>query len=146
MDTLAVIYSYLLAFGFTTVALVYLLKVPYWITGEKPLVDLYYYTNYTTNIPLDILLISVYLAFAHFLSNRIGIESWYFQIMMVVVTTVLISGSFYWYFTSKPKTSDFFSKWFHTVGYNAVIYDIILVSTTFVVYQYLLSKFNKKNT
>ena len=55
MDKLAVIYSYLLAFGFTTVALVYLLKVPYWITGEKPLVDLYYYTNYTTNIPLDIL-------------------------------------------------------------------------------------------
>jgi len=140
----ATVYSYLLAFAFSTVLLVYVLKLPYLITGEVGLVNTYYGTNYKVNIPLDILLISVYLSLAIYLIRYIGLQLFWQKLGIVVLITLLISGSFYWYFTSYPKTADFFSEWFHTVGFNAVLYDMIIVGFIYFIYCFLHSTFEQK--
>jgi len=140
----ATIYSYLLAFAFSTVLLVYVLKLPYLITGEVDLVNTYYGTNYKVNIPLDILLISVYLSLAIYTIHYIGLKIFWQKLGIVVLITLLISGSFYWYFTSYPKTNHFFSEWFHTVGFNAVLYDMILVGFMYFIYCFLYSTFEQK--
>ena len=140
----ATVYSYLLAFAFSTVLLVYIFKLPYFITGEVGLVNTYYGTNYKINIPLDILLIAVYLSLAIYTIHYIGLKLFWQKLGVVVSITLLISGSFYWYFTSYPKTNHFFSEWFHTVGFHAVVYDMILVGFTYYMYEFLHSTFEQK--
>ena len=141
------IYSYLLSFAFSTVFLVYLGKLPYLVTGEKELVRLYYNTNYATNIPLDILLIAVYLSVATTLMNwlqiskKMSYQKYGLEFLIVILTTLAISGGFYYYFVSAPITSSFFSRWFHKVGFNAVLYDCILVSFTYGVFRFLQQQF-----
>ena len=141
---LSTIYSYTLAFAFTTVLLIYLLKLPYLITGEIDLVNTYYGTNYKMNLPLDFLLISVYLSFATMAIQYFQYKLLWQKIGIVAIATMLISGSFYWIFTSYPKTSHFFSQWFHTVGFSAVVYDIVLVGITYIIYHFLHSTFEQK--
>jgi Na+/glutamate symporter len=135
------LYAYLLSFAFTTVLIVYTLNVPTIVTGEKELVKTYYLTNYKSNLILDVFLIAIYLSIA-----EVGIRYWklsdiWKKLVMVVLVTCCISSAFYMYFISTPKTSHFFSRWFHTVGFNAVIYDMILVTATYFTYDCLLKKF-----
>jgi hypothetical protein len=141
---LSTIYAYTFAFTFTTVLLIYLLKLPYLITGEVDLVNTYYGSNYRVNLPLDFLLISVYLSLATIANRYFEYTQLWQKIGIVALITMLISGSFYWFFTSYPKTSHFFSQWFHTVGFNAVLYDIVFVGITFIVYHFLKSTFERK--
>jgi hypothetical protein len=141
---LSTIYAYTFAFTFTTVLLIYLLKLPYLITGEVDLVNTYYGSNYRVNLPLDFLLISVYLSLATIANRYFEYTQLWQKIGIVALITMLISGSFYWIFTSYPKTSHFFSQWFHTVGFNAVLYDIVFVGITFIVYHFLKSTFERK--
>ena len=141
---LSTIYSYTFAFAFTTVLLIYLLKLPYLITGEVDLVNIYYGTNYRVNLPLDFLLISVYLSLATIAIRYFEYKQLWQKLGIVALITMLISGSFYWIFTSYPKTSHFFSQWFHTVGFYAVIYDIVFVGITFIMYHFLNSTFEQK--
>jgi hypothetical protein len=141
---LSTIYAYTFAFTFTTVLLIYLLKLPYLITGEVDLVNTYYGSNYRVNLPLDFLLISVYLSLATIANRYFEYTQLWQKIGIVALITMLISGSFYWIFTSYPKTSHFFSQWFHTVGFDAVLYDIVFVGITFIVYHFLKSTFERK--
>ena len=141
---LSTIYAYTFAFTFTTVLLIYLLKLPYLITGVVDLVNTYYGSNYRVNLPLDFLLISVYLSLATIANRYFEYTQLWQKVGIVALITMLISGSFYWFFTSYPKTSNFFSQWFHTVGFNAVLYDIVFVGITFIVYHFLKSTFERK--
>ena len=45
-------------------------------------------------------------------------------------------------FNKYPVSSNFFSKWFHTVGYSSVVYDIILLVVIYVIYIHLQEKTN----
>jgi hypothetical protein len=66
------------------------------------------------------------------------------ELVLVCLVTVLISGSFYLYYINTAKTSSFFSRWFHTVKTNAVLYDVLLLGFTFTGYKWLLSHFREK--
>ena len=39
--------------------------------------------------------------------------------------------------TSRKQTTNFFSKWFHTVGYSSILYDVILLVAIYIIYLYL---------
>ena len=134
------IYSYLLSLFSVTTVLVYGIELPRRITGETALVKEYYYKNYMSSLVLDIVLVFIYLWIAWFVMRKMNVNTYWKRISIVALVTACISGAFYLYFISNPKTSSFFSKWFHTVQYKAVIYDVILVSAVYMVYHFIESK------
>ena len=135
------IYSYLFAYATITTVLVYGINLPTLVTGETSLVKTYYNDNYKTNLLLDIVLVFIYLSIACLVMKQFSMTNLFSKLVIVVLVTILISGGFYMYFISQPQSKSFFSKWFHTVKYKAVIYDILLVGSIFLVSEYLMTKF-----
>ena len=133
-------FSYLLALATVTSVLIYGLNLPTLVTGNVGLVKEYYYNHYMSSFLLDVVLIAVYLGIAYMVSDFLKISSFVGEWMMVLLGTFFISGGFYLYFLSRPQTNMFFSRWFHSVKFMAVIYDMILVSSVFVVKKVLDQK------
>jgi len=136
------IYSYILSFFTVTTVLVYGFQLPTLVTGNKSLVREYYYTNYLSSTVLDLVLIFLYLGVAHYVSKQWNIQGFWRNLVMVALTTLCISGVFYLFFISRPRTSQFFSRWFHEVKHEAVIYDILLVSSVYIVSQFIEKQLN----
>ena len=135
------LYAYLLSFAFTTVLLIYTINLPTIVTGEKELVKTYYLTNYKSNLILDVFLIALYLWIAEVGIRYLNVSETWKRLLIVMLVTCMISSLFYIYFISTPKASNFFSIWFHTVGFKAVVYDMILVTATYYTYDCLLKNF-----
>ena len=126
-------FQYLFSLITVTTVLVYGLNLPSYITNNTSLIKEYYDTNYFQNFLLDIVLIAIYLGIAYKMMQQFNITDILGQLLTVVFVTLAISGFFYLYFILTPKSGSFFSRWFHTVKYNAVIYDILLVGSVFMV-------------
>jgi hypothetical protein len=140
---------YLLAFGVSTVVIVYILNIPGIITGKQKLVDEYYKTNFLIYIPLDVVLVALYLLVAQLFIYISGIKNMLFRFLIVALTTTMISGFFYNMYMSSPVNKDsFFSRWFYGAGLYAILYDIVYVTIVYAVMVYILVeqvyKVNKK--
>ena len=134
--------SYVLSFFVSTLVLVYLLQLPRWITQQPDLVREYYIQNAVQNLILDFFLVAFYLAIASFFIWLCGFSHQHtLALLTVVLTTIILSGSFFLYFGLKPVNDTFFSRWFHNAGWNAVVYDVILVASIFVLYSILYEAF-----
>jgi hypothetical protein len=128
------IVSYTISFFLVTLIGVYGVNLPGIISGNQTLVNLYYYDNMKFFIPFDYFLILIYFLAAYYVNKMIDVRSRTNYLLVIICTTILISGGFMLYFLSKPLSSSFFSQWFHAVSYKAVIYDIILLSLIYIVY------------
>ena len=129
--------NYIIAFCVTLFVITYLLKIPFYLTNNNPLVNEYYIKNYLFNVPLDFVLVFVYLLVGYIFIRLLKLKTMLTKLIVVAVTTGLISLMFMLYFISRPVTNNFFSKWFHSVGYKTIIYDIILLCCVFIVYNYM---------
>lgn len=129
--------SFIMACFVSLFVIVYLLRIPQWFSNNSPLVHEYYYKNFHIHIPLDIFLIFVYLCFAQGLVMIFHINQEILKIAMVIFGTIIISGGFCLYFLSQAPSKSFFSKWFHSVRYKAVIYDVLLLFTVYVLYRFI---------
>jgi len=128
------IISYTLSFFIVTLVGVYGLNLPGIISGNQTLVNSYYYHNIKFFIPFDYFLILLYFLAAYYLAKILNVKKDKQYILVIILTTVLISGGFMVFFLSKPVSDNFFSQWFHAVSYRAVIYDIILLVSIYIVY------------
>ena len=129
---------YILSFLITIIVLIYILQLPQFLTNNNPLVKEYYYDNYITNIPLDFLLILIYLLISYGIIQYMNINDNTYKLLIVMLTTLIISSIFYIIFTQKPiNDNNFFSRWFHSAGFNAVIYDVILLGSVYFLYMSL---------
>jgi len=128
------IISYTLSFFIVTLLGVYGLNLPGIISGNEKLVDSYYYDNIKFFIPFDYFLILLYFLVAYYFSTLFNVKTRKQYLLIIILTTILISGGFMLYFLSNPVSNNFFSQWFHAVSYKAVIYDIILLSLMYIVY------------
>ena len=140
MNMLKIFFNYTMAYFFTMFLIVYLLKIPFKMKaydGDNDLVKEYYIDNYIKYVIFDYFLVLVYILFAYTIIWFFDIKSDCNKILIVILTTIIISSSFGYYFINSDKTSSFFSRWFHTVGYLAVLYDVILVGTAYIVYNYM---------
>lgn len=126
------IISYLLAFIIGSIIIIYLLDVGSIITGNKAIVHSYY--NYLPNLLIDLFFVSAYLMVAFGIIKYFEIEKEVYKFIIIIITTLIITSLWCLYFTSKPITSAFFSKWFNTVGYSSAIYDAILISFIYLIY------------
>ena len=71
------------------------------------------------------------------------IESLIGEILINIVGTILISGTFMLYFLSRPlNKNSFFSKWFHSVKWRAVVFDIFLILLTFLLIKLIYNRMN----
>lgn len=134
------ILNYTMAYFFTMFLVVYLLKIPFKLNaydGDNDLVKEYYIDNYIKYIIFDYFLILIYILLAYSIIWMFNIKSNCNKILIVILTTIIISSSFGYYYLNNDKSSSFFSRWFHTVGYLAVLYDIILVGIVYIVYNYM---------
>ena len=138
------IYAYLLSFITVTVLLIYIMKLPYLVTANKELVNEYYGENYSQYLIFDFFSVGIYLALSLFAIDLLDVDHIVGQLILVCVVTVIISGSFYLYFINSAKSSSFFSRWFHGVKMNAILYDVLLLASTFAGYKWLLSQFRGK--
>lgn len=129
--------SFTYAYSFTMVFLVYILKLPTLVTGNTKLVDEYYAKNFNYTFILDFFLFLIYLSISLFFISYLNIKTFFNKILTVASVTTIISGLFFIYFMNTKKTNSFFSRWFHAVTYKAVVYDILLLTFTYIIYTYL---------
>ena len=133
------ILKYVIAFCVGTFIIVYLLKIPNLLTGANKLIKEYYYDNFTSSLLLDIVLIFIYLLIGMYIIKIKKMDNCtlFKKILIIFSVSFIISFIFYIIFINKPKNEMFFSRWFHTVGIKASIYDGIIVSTIYFIYIYL---------
>lgn len=129
--------TYTISFCVGIFIITYLLKIPHIVTGNPKIVNQYYLTNFTTNIPLDYLFVLLYYLVGHIFIQIFKVKKDINKILVIAITTALLTTGFCYYFTSSKQTSTFFSKWFHTVGYSSVIYDVLLLVFIYIIYLYL---------
>ena len=129
--------SYTIAFCSGLLLVTYILKLPHLITGHPKIVDIYYIKNYAKNVPLDYFFVLGYLLVASLIIKICNTKNKVIKIVIVGLTTILLTSIFCYHFISNPLTTNFFSKWFHTVKYTSVLYDTILLLTIYIIYLYL---------
>jgi hypothetical protein len=70
---------------------------------------------------------------AYFFIYLFQVSNHSLQLLIVLITTLIISASFYIYFIMMPLGTSFFSRWFNKVGFRAVFFDMILLFLIFMI-------------
>jgi hypothetical protein len=137
ISTVINIYTYAFCIGFILV--VYVLKLPELITGNKNLIQYYYYDNFVYSSIMDFVLVGLYLLISFYIITKYGFEKKNIlsKAIIVFIVSTLLSTIFYILFKTQPKYDNFFSEWFYTVGYYGVIYDSILLTIIYLIYKYI---------
>lgn len=129
---------YLGAFALTLLVVVYGLRVPHLLTGAPDLTDVYYRERWATNVPLDLLFVTLYYAAALGAAAALGVGPRQVAARTVVIAavTAALTGGFVWYFVRSPvDPASFFSRWFHRVGWRGAAYDVVLLVVMYLVYR-----------
>ena len=136
---------YTLSYFTITTIFVYLLNLPQIITQDKKgLIKEYYKDNFVNVIIFDYFLIMFYLLFNQLFIKLFNIQSTIKQIIINILGTIFISGSFMIYFLNKSyNKNSFFSKWFYSVKWKAVLYDIFLILLCFILIKIFYKLLNK---
>ena len=126
---------FLKSFVISTLILIYIFNLPKYITNNENLVNEYYFSDKTIQmLILDVFLISIYFFISITIINQLKIENFWTKVLICMMTTFIISFTFYKYFLSKPLGESFFSRWFYTVGEKAVLYDVVFLSLMFIIF------------
>ena len=133
----AYLIQFLLSFSVVLFFVTFVLKIPHQITNQPSLVNDYYFKHFNTSVPLDFLLVFLYLQAAEYIIHVTNVKTIAKQSFIVAGITALLTTGFCYYFRAMPLSSTFFSKWFHSAGYLSVLYDVILLVTTYIVMKYL---------
>ena len=136
-DTVEFLKEYTFGFIFVSLIHVYLLNTPQILLGKSnainDLITKYYYTDGIFNVLSEYILIyPLYILISLYLIKKMKITDNILKFLLCILVTCLISGLFYLLFISRPMTKSFFSKWFHTVGWKAIVYDVLMVSSVFM--------------
>ncbi len=128
-------FSYFAALSFITVIGIYLLDIPTIVSGAPDLVKEYYYDNAIGSFVLDVFLVAAYISAAMYVAGIFGISGndHAKQVVAVAITSAMISTVFMLLFNNGLAKGSFFSRWFKRVGMKAVLYDVGLVSSIYLV-------------
>ena len=143
VDILKELLLLIIAFCVGVFLLTYVINLPGLVTGKQKIVDEYYRKNFITNVPLDLFFILCYFLVAYLVMLLLKVKKNWAKLLTVAIVTALLTFFFCYHFTSKPVTKSFFSRWFNTVGYSSVIYDVILLVFIYGVYLYLKKYISK---
>ena len=130
---------FILSFSFGLILITYFLQLPHLLTGQPGIVNQYYRSNFVTNVPLELFFVLVYFLIGLLIIKLLKIKKRINKVLVIGITTAVITAGFCFYFRSYPQTKNFFSKWFHTVGYSSVLYDVILLVFIYLVHLKILN-------
>ena len=132
LPTSRMLLAYTLALGVIATLLVKVINLPALLSGA-PMLVAEYYGPWWTSMALDWFLVGLY----------IWVGSLFARVLRLSLTqgtaaaSLAISGAFCVYFLLSPPTPKFFSRWFRAAGVGAVVYDIVFVTATAALYQWL---------
>lgn len=129
--------SYVISLFLVTLFIVYIFNIPTLLTSANDLVYEYYYKNMISSFIFDIFLVAFYLSIIMIIIKHIKIKKYEQQIIISICVTMVISSIFMKLFNNGFLEGSFFSRWFKKAGFNAVIYDGILVSLTFILMNFI---------
>lgn len=129
--------EFIISFSFVLFIVTFLLKIPQNITNNPKLVNEYYFKNFKTSVPLDFILVYIYLQIAFLFNYILNIDKFEYKLLSVAFITMILTGGFCYYYLSIKKTNNFFSRWFHSVKYKSIIYDVILLTFTYACMNYI---------
>jgi hypothetical protein len=131
MTFLGTVSLVVLSCAVSMVVMVALLKVPWLLLpAGRPLLDRAY--SSLSFFLLDTLLISLYLGIPVMAQSSVSPTG---LLMNVTLFTILVSGFFLVYYKSRPHDpSSFYSSWFHSVGAPSLVYDVLLLLVSSIVY------------
>lgn len=141
VDTGYYFVSYNIALAIVTAVLSYGLDVPGYMTGANRLVKEYYYDNALKSYKLDVVLILFYIIVGTLIARLTGSTSKPSKLLSVIAACIIISGGFMIAFQKGYKKGSFFSRWFAKVGWHAVAYDIVLVSSVYLLTETIQRRF-----
>ena len=120
--------------------LTYFMNLPKLVTGEEKIVKEYYIEKFPSSVIYDFLFIFIYFIIAGIFMRILNAKNNIYKLIIVGLTTIMLTGYACYYFTSRKMTSSFFSRWFHTVKYSSVIYDVILLVFIYFIFLYYKNK------
>ena len=120
-----------------TIVLIYMLKLPNLITNADKLIKEYYYDDFFKSLILDFILFQLYIYAGNYLIDYFKIKSLPSKLAVIAVISMIISTIFMFLFLNFSSKDLFFYRWFNKVGFLAVIYDIIIVSSVYILSLYL---------
>jgi hypothetical protein len=125
-----------------TVFIIYLLDLPGYLTKAHDLIKEYYYDNLVQSFILDIFLFAGYIAVGMFFINLFKINDNSYKLITVAVSSFILTTLFITIFNYNKYSNknSFFSRWFTRVGMRAALYDMIIVSSVFVLYQVIVDR------
>ena len=123
--------SYLLSLFTVTTTLVYGIDLPTLLTGQKELVSEYYYKNFDESLMLDTVIVGAYIGVGYGIISTFGSKDMFVKLLLVASTSGLISSLFLILFSYGWQKDTFFSRWFEAVGFRAVVYDVIIVTSVY---------------
>jgi len=133
-------FAYILSLSVVTAVLIYAMDLPGYLTGADDLVREYYYRNAVGSFLLDIALVALYISAAMYVTRIFEIKSNATELLAVAGTSAAISTIFMLLFRAGVAKGTFFSRWFGRVGVLAVMYDMILVSSIFVLMKVIYNR------
>lgn len=120
-----------------TIVLIYILKLPNLITNADKLIKEYYYDDFFKSLILDLILYQLYIHAGKYFINYFKIKNLISKLTVISGVTMVISTIFMCLFLKFASKDIFFYRWFNQVGFLAVIYDIIIVSSVYLLSEYL---------
>ena len=120
-----------------TIVLIYVFKLPNLITNADKLIKEYYYDDFFKSLILDLILFQLYIYAGKFLINYFKIKNLSNKILIIAITSMIISTIFMFLFLNFSSKDLFFYRWFKKVKFLAIIYDIIIVTSVYIVSEYL---------
>ena len=100
--------KYTFAFIITMLFLVYIFNIPKLVTNAKNILTEYYYDNILSSLILDYFFIFIYLNIVLYFIKKYNIVDFYKKIFIVLLTTFIITNTFYIIFVNMPKSTNFF--------------------------------------
>ena len=104
---------------------------------HESLIHEYYWVHMFPNIFLDVFFILVYLSIPLIVKRRLALNVAQTICVVAIVTACLTAVACAVFRKHPLDSSNFFSKWFHAVGYSAIIYDVMLVTVAYALYERL---------
>ena len=122
----------------------YMMKLPYIVMPEhSEIIDEYYKDKMYPNALLDVGFIVVYIGIALNICTHTSAQSYMEPIIVGLVTASLTAFFCFIFNTREKNNNNFFSRWFHEVKYKSVVYDVLLIIMTHIVYKLLLLNLKK---
>ena len=140
--------AYVVSFCVVVFLLVFVFRIPYLLfglAGNSKLVDQYYGKNSSYHIVLDCFGILVCLMISKYVyDNYIKDKSIEYgkHLSVVLVASVLSILTCFYMINTKFTNNNVYTKWYPTGKQYAVLYDLVYILSTYIMFEYVREKMN----